>query len=177
MLKIDKDELSLKIKEKRTLKQLSEHFNCAPSTLKYWIKKFGLKLFRGAKGKYPKDYLLNRKCLCGETDPNKFYGNKVKVCAICHNKITLESGRKKRKFIIDHLGGKCFNCGFDLYQSALDVHHRDPSQKDPRFKSVRGWSKERILKELVNCILLCKNCHTAYHTGELINDKLSGVGV
>jgi predicted HNH restriction endonuclease len=32
---------------------------------------------------------------------------------------------------------------------------------------MRGWSWESILIELKKCILLCKNCHAAYHAGLL----------
>src|SRR6266404_1467438 len=78
---ISKEELEQQLTQKLTLKQLSEVFGCAESTVRYWIKKFGLKLFRGARGALPKDFGLERQCgICGETDPNKFYGNKKSIC-------------------------------------------------------------------------------------------------
>ena len=65
------------------------------------------------------------------------------------------------------LGGKCSACGFDKYQSALQMHHLDPSTKDKAFASIRGWSEERILEEIKGCVLLCACCHAAVHSGEL----------
>jgi hypothetical protein len=32
---------------------------------------------------------------------------------------------------------------------------------------MRGWSWDRILVELGKCMLLCKNCHAAFHKGFL----------
>jgi Zn ribbon nucleic-acid-binding protein len=111
-------------------------------------------------------HILGTKCIyCGETDPNKFYGHKTSVCAACHNKDVTERGRDNRAFAIEHLGGKCVACGYDKYPCSLDIHHKDPSIKDEHFRNLRGWSKKRILREIEKCILLCRNCHTAYHSG------------
>lgn len=108
----------------------------------------------------------DRKCLyCGETDPTKFYGNKKKVCAKCHNQDVKKRGQDNREFAIDQLGGKCVACGYDTYLCSLDIHHTDADDKDENFRSMRGWSKERILKEIEQCILLCRNCHQAHHSG------------
>ncbi len=105
------------------------------------------------------------KCIyCGETDSSKFYGHKKTVCGKCHNEYTKNKGHENRKFALELLGGKCKACGFDKYPCSLDIHHLDPEQKDINFGSMRGWSKERIEKELDKCILLCKNCHSAYHS-------------
>lgn len=106
-------------------------------------------------------------CHCGETDPSKFYGHKKSVCGSCHNKYTLELGQRKRKFLIENLGGKCVACGFDKYLSALQAHHLDPSTKDKAYASIRGWSQQRILDEIQGCVLLCACCHAAVHSGEL----------
>ena len=109
------------------------------------------------------------KCwICGEdTASKKRYGNKNNVCAECHNTYTIQKRREKRAFARELLGGKCFNCSFDKYQSCLDVHHLDPTIKDSEFHGMGGWSLKRIEKELKSCVLLCKICHTAYHNGEL----------
>jgi len=111
---------------------------------------------------------MSHKCgHCGETDPSKFYGHKKSVCGACHNKYTIERGRKKRDFVIEKLGGKCVACGYDKYKSALQVHHLDSSVKDKNFSSMRGWSEDRLTKEIEGCILLCACCHAAVHNNEL----------
>lgn len=111
------------------------------------------------------DKLLRKCSRCGETDHTKFYGNKKTICGKCHSYYTSQKGREKRAYAIEKLGGKCKACGFDRYPCSLDIHHVDPSIKDSNFDSMRGWSYERIDKEIKGCILLCKNCHSAYHSG------------
>ena len=106
-----------------------------------------------------------RKCPCGETDPSKFYGRKTNKCAKCHARYTAEQGREVKAKAREYLGGKCKYCGYSKFDVALDIHHIDPSKKDPQFKRMRGWSWKRVLKELVYCELVCKNCHIALHCG------------
>lgn len=165
---LSKEILEKAIADNLTLKQLGELFGCSKSNIRHYIRKFGLKLSRGAREKFPKDLLSVRLCrVCGETDVNKFYGNKASICGRCHNQIILDNGRKKKKFARDLLGGKCAHCGYKLYQVALDIHHLSPQHKDINFKSMRGWSLDRIKEEMKHCILLCRNCHAAVHSGEI----------
>ena len=35
------------------------------------------------------------------------------------------------------------------------------------FVRIRGWSEQRILDEIQECVLLCACCHAAVHSGEL----------
>lgn len=103
------------------------------------------------------------KCKCGESNPEKFYGHKKQVCGKCHNEYTKTQQREKRRKAIQYLGGKCSKCGYSRCIAALDIHHLDSSVKDINFKSMRGWSWNRIENELQTCILLCSNCHAEEH--------------
>lgn len=105
------------------------------------------------------------KCKCGETDARKFYGRKGQVCSKCHNAYTLELGRRKREYAINKLGSTCVCCKYDQFSCSLAIHHLDPSVKDERFRGLRGWSLDRIDREISSCILLCHNCHSAVHAG------------
>lgn len=155
-----------------TLNQIAKTFNLSQTSIRYWLKKFGLKLKRGARGKKPKDFQFPRKCSCGEIDPNKFYGNKTTVCGKCHNKKVHSKGKENRVYILKKLGGECVNCGFNKWKASLDVHHLNPSKKDVAFSTIRYWTRDKIDKEIEKCVLLCRNCHAAFHSGELINDNL-----
>lgn len=104
-------------------------------------------------------------CKCGEIKPENFYGHKKKICSKCHNEYTKGIGQEKRKKAILLMGGKCSICGYDKYYGCIDIHHIDPEQKDDKFKSLRGWSWNRILEEIKNCIPLCRNCHGEVHNG------------
>lgn len=111
-----------------------------------------------------------RKCYnCGETDESKFYGHKRRICGKCQNQYVIEQCRKKKLYVLDLLGGKCVSCGFDKYLPSLDVHHTEPSKKDKNFRKHKGWNIERIKKEMENCVLLCRNCHAAFHAGLIVD--------
>ena len=143
-------------------RDIAKTYNCSQSTIRYWLNKYNLSTDPKPKPK------LSHRCKCGETDPNKFYGRKKRMCAKCHNKRVMELGKEKRLEVIKLLGGKCVKCGYNEYKCSLDVHHMDPHKKDPHFSSWRGWSMTKIKKEIVGkCILLCKNCHAALHANEL----------
>lgn len=102
---------------------------------------------------------------CGEDNQANFYNNKKTICKKCHNQYTLNKGQEKRHKAIDRLGGKCYICGYNKYYGSIDIHHLDPSVKDKNFACLRGWSWERIEKELQNCVALCRNCHSEVHGG------------
>lgn len=140
--------------------QIGKALGCSSTNVRHWLKRFGLQT-------HP---LLSQeaKCgLCGETDSAKFYGHKKNVCGRCHCVYTLKRGQFIREKAIGFLGGKCVSCGFDRFPVSLDIHHLDPSLKDPNFVSVRSWKWERVERELQGCVLLCKNCHAAVHAGLL----------
>ena len=58
----------------------------------------------------------------------------------------------------------CNKCGEDRFY-VLDFHHRNPEEKEMNLGDVRrrGWSKERILKEVAKCDVYCANCHRELH--------------
>lgn len=129
----------------------------------HWMKKYGL-----TTKPQDKPYLCKH---CGETDPAKFYvaknGKKQKSnCKDCHNANLNKDNQEKRIKIIKYKGGKCQICGYDLLtgsSSALVLHHINPKQKDPNYKTARGWTWERYKKEADKCALLCCRCHAEEH--------------
>jgi hypothetical protein len=72
--------------------------------------------------------------------------------------------------IIESMGGGCQICGYKKCDSALALHHIDPSQKDISLSSIRANPKNwiSVVEELRKCVLLCHNCHSELHSG-LIN--------
>lgn len=68
---------------------------------------------------------------------------------------------RKRK-LVDHLGGKCIDCGFDAHLAALDFDHVDPKTKKANIGELLNnpelpfW---KILEEADKCVLRCANCH------------------
>ena len=47
----------------------------------------------------------------------------------------------------------------------LDLHHRDPTQKDFQLSNSRNMSEDRIRRELEKCAVLCANHHRKLHAG------------
>ena len=66
--------------------------------------------------------------------------------------------------LIEYKGGQCILCGYSKCIDALDLHHKDASQKDFGISSgglTRSW--ERVKAEADKCVLLCANCHREVH--------------
>jgi len=59
---------------------------------------------------------------------------------------------------------KCSRCP-ETFWACLEFHHLNPDKKDIALAQVikRGWSKERIIREIEKCEILCSNCHRKEH--------------
>ena len=58
---------------------------------------------------------------------------------------------------------KCQKCGFS-HPAALDFHHKNENEKEYDVSQlVRNGNKDKILKEIEKCIILCSNCHRIHH--------------
>ena len=78
-----------------------------------------------------------------------------------------KSRKDKRSFINEiKKSAKCKLCSEDE-TCCLDFHHRDPKEKDFELGIAAnlGRSKERILKEIAKCVVVCANCHRKIHAG------------
>ena len=140
-------------------RKIAELTQLSQTNVRHWLKKYNLKTNK------EQFKLTEYNCQCGEVNPEKFYGHSKKTCSKCHNLITTKTGKNNRLFAVEFLGGKCKVCDYNKYIGSLDIHHLDPNIKDKDFKNMRGWSKERILNEIKNCVLLCRNCHAEVHAG------------
>lgn len=105
---------------------------------------------------------------CGETDPSNFHGRQKSRCKKCQGKLNEAYRIQRRIDILEYKGGKCSRCGYEKCRSALELHHRDPTQKDPqifkRKSNVMKW--ERLIPELDKCDLVCANCHREIHANQ-----------
>lgn len=73
----------------------------------------------------------------------------------------------KRQVLIDKLGGKCQQCGYDKCSSALDFHHlRDKKYSLTIREMASAIPFEEFEKEIDKCVLLCANCHLQVHEKE-----------
>jgi hypothetical protein len=68
------------------------------------------------------------------------------------------------------LAGKtCAHCP-ENHIACFDFHHTDPSLKEFKIGEIceRKFSKERVLKEIEKCEILCSNCHRKHHFEERV---------
>lgn len=71
--------------------------------------------------------------------------------------------RIKEKAVL-YKGGKCFICGYDKCNQAMDFHHLNPKEKE--FTISGGTRSFKNIKiEIDKCILVCRNCHSEIHAG------------
>jgi len=69
--------------------------------------------------------------------------------------------------VILQMGGACQKCGYATYVTALEFHHVDTNDKDTDpSQLIRNGNHDIMKQELEKCILLCRNCHMAYHAKE-----------
>ena len=76
---------------------------------------------------------------------------------------------KKRLLYI--MGDKCCICGYDKCTSALEFHHKDPSQKDFTLGENANMGFEKAKEEIKKCILVCANCHREIHQFDINVDE------
>lgn len=79
-----------------------------------------------------------------------------------------EERRRRKKILVEMLGGKCSLCGYDRSMSALSFHHKDPTHKKFDISNNGNLLKEWriVVKEAKKCELLCLNCHAEKHNGK-----------
>lgn len=124
---------------------------------------YGTKLIDGVKQK--------RCRKCNEIKPfDQFYsksewGRWFASCKKCSRKNSKIRRREFKQWCVNYKGGKCLNCGYNRCLRSMDFHHLDESEKDYDISSKWKISKEKAIKELDKCVLVCRNCHGEIHDG------------
>ncbi|MBU0957358.1 MAG: HNH endonuclease [Nanoarchaeota archaeon] len=77
--------------------------------------------------------------------------------------------RKRKRFqnlkreLVELLDGKCKICGYNNTIQALEFHHIQGNKENHMTRLIKDNSKQKVLKEIEKCILLCANCHRETH--------------
>ena len=84
--------------------------------------------------------------------------------------------KKKRERINNHrkelkklLGGKCEICSYNKCLAALEFHHKIGEKEGHVSRLIMDFSRQKSLKEIKKCILLCANCHRELHSGCVVH--------
>lgn len=105
-------------------------------------------------------------------DPEKAKAYKKKWNAefYKHNKASeyrrIKNRRDELRVWLDEYKSKlsCTKCK-EKHPACLDFHHKDSATKDFSLGIIGGWGygKERLLREIEKCVVLCSNCHRKVH--------------
>ena len=147
-------------------RQMAKQLNVSQTKVKYWLDKHNLKT-NNARKELPTGMSWCR--LCSQSLPVEAFAKRKSgypqaYCKCCDRKRNRESARKLKQLAVQYKGDKCIKCGYDKCLSALEFHHRDPSQKDFSISKVKwGGLTDEVKQELDKCDLLCANCHRETH--------------
>jgi predicted transcriptional regulator len=170
---LSKELLEKLIAERLSSYRIAEKINRSQSTVRYWLKYYGLKTDALYKSytRSPAGIKESKICSkCGivkKINSDNFYISSKGIihswCKDCNNTITYQKQVDRKRKALDFLGGKCVMCGYDKCSAALHFHHLDPAKKDFNISKLRTYSFEVLKKELVKCCILCANCHAETH--------------
>lgn len=73
---------------------------------------------------------------------------------------------KRRAMAAFKLAHDCSRCGFRAHSDALQLHHRNPAEKDVKPSHLTKGSWDRLWGEVAKCDVVCANCHAIIHAEE-----------
>lgn len=169
---LDKAQLARLVANGLTVRQLAVELDRSPTTVRYWLKKYGLHLNRpGPKrihGK-PGESRKRIKSTCRKHGVTAFAlrADGYYRCLKCSVEAVQRWRRNSRRRLIEELGGACVICGFDE-PIGLEFHHLDRETKEFGL-AARGITRsfESLRSEATKCVLLCSNCHAQVEAGIL----------
>ena len=157
---------------------IANEMNLGQTTVRYWLRKFGLNTQFPSRDKAFKDCVNGKKCkwcnssltgaqhmYCSPNCKSKYNYSIDNLGNTNTNHSQKERSKNRKLRLIELKGGSCKNCGYCKNYSALCFHHRNPEDKvfciDSRKLSNTNW--DSILIESNKCDLLCANCHSELH--------------
>lgn len=149
------EQLKVYMNDGLSIKDISVLTDTSYSTIRYYFKKYGL---------LPNPHTKKHQCIhCNEQDVTQFYGKNKEVCKPCFNRLSVQRWNAQKQKAVEYKGGKCVYCGYSKCLSALEFHHRDPSEKEFAWDMMRKQAWDKVVTELDKCDLVCANCHREQH--------------
>jgi DNA-binding transcriptional ArsR family regulator len=170
---ITKERLKELVDRGASLADLSEVLGLSVSTVRHWLKKYGLQTagvgWRGQQSSQAREAGLKhitRSCTHHGMTAFVLEGRGYYRCSKCRREAVSRWRRRAKLRLIEAAGGSCVLCGYDRHPSALHFHHLDPTQKRytlSRAGHTRNYAE--ALEEAKKCVLLCANCHAEVERG------------
>jgi len=160
---MEKQILLDRISNGHSIRKIAKEFGKGYQTIRFWIKKYNLKT---EYSKNNEDLFHCRRCKDKLDQCNTYkYKQKRILCKKCIAEQKYHEFKKFKEECVKYKGGKCEECGYHKSLSALEFHHKDPSEKDFEISKNKSskFPNERVIIELEKCELLCSNCHIEKH--------------
>jgi hypothetical protein len=93
-------------------------------------------------------------------DRNYYNNNKKKIMSNKRKRF-----RRYKQELVDNLGGKCKECGYNKCLAALDFHHHSKDKENCIARLLSDGLIKKARDEAKKCTLLCANCHRERHEG------------
>jgi transposase len=169
---LDRGELEAAVENGLTLNEMARSVNRDISTVRYWLRRYGLKATGGSRRRETREAkqrgLRHIERRCPQHGRTRFVlENRGSYrCMKCRRADVSAWRRRAKQRLVEEAGGKCKACGYDRYLGALQFHHLDPSTKSFSL-SRRGCTRAfaELKAEAAKCVLLCANCHAEVENG------------
>ena len=158
-----------------SIAQLAARFGCSKGSVRYWLKKYGLRTVNPPKRQSSPAVRAARANGNGNvTEHCATHGLTEFVressgyfrCKLCRVDAVTARRRRVKELLVAEAGGCCQICGYRRYAGALQFHHVDPAQKHFAFgRRGLAMSIDSFRDELRKCVLLCANCHAEVEGG------------
>lgn len=93
-----------------------------------------------------------------------------------HNKFSLATSDLRHRMvkieIVKYKGGKCQLCGYSKCLAALELHHRNPEEKEFMISDLARKSLDVAFAEADKCDLLCACCHREQHNDTTVAEAI-----
>lgn len=168
---MQKRELELFIEQGKTLADISQVTGKGKTTIRYWLKQYGLKT-TGKAGSKPQTIIGSyKKCTgCKQSKsitefslrsdrPGTFFAK----CKQCIRDATNNRANTTKNLLVKAFGGACERCSKTFHIDQYDFHHIEPEHKDFNIGHNKHKTLAQLSDELSKCIMLCANCHTHTH--------------
>lgn len=154
---MDKAILEKLVSDGLSQREISDKLGKSQTSIRYWLIKYKLITHK-----------IHQCRLCGQTKEENFTSGRYTECRKCRGRHQTKRFRSYKIKAVTYKGGKCSKCGYDKCIAALDFHHRDPQEKDPKWRFMRNWTFSKVKNELDKCDLVCRNCHAEIHYGTVV---------
>lgn len=169
---INRHVLEVAVENGWTLKEMASSVNRDMSTVRYWLRQFGLKATGGARRRETREAKqlglrhIERQCTRHGRTRFVLENRGSYRCMKCRREDVSTWRRRAKQRLVEEAGGKCQICGYSRYMGALQFHHVDPSTKSFSL-SMRGCTRSiaELRAEAAKCQLLCANCHAEVENG------------